>query len=495
MDIWEYRIEGADLLSQSAVERAVYPYLGPGRTIDDVEAARAALEAAYTDQGYQTVAVSIPQQQVRGGVVTLEVTEGTVGRLRVRGARYYDLDAIKAAAPSLAEGSVPKLDDVSEDIVALNQQPDRRVTPAIKAGRVPGTVDVDLNVDDTLPLHGSLELNNRYSADTTKLRLNASLRYDNLWQLGHSLSLAYQVAPKRRSDAEVLSASYLARFPALPRLSLLGYWVKQDSDVNTLGSFTVAGKGSIAGLRGIVSLPGDSDFFHSLTVGADRKQFKEKVTLGDVPAYTAPVTYFPLSANYMAGWMGLERSTNLTLSVTANFRALGSDWEDFDNKRSGATGNFLALRGEADHTESLDLGAELFAKLQGQLSRDALISSEQFAAGGLDTVRGYLESEAMGDQAAGGTVELRSPSLTAWLGDDIVNDWRIYPFVDGAVVTLNDALPEQKDRFGLWSFGVGTRLQLLDHLHGSLDVGVPMVAQGDTERKSTRVHFRAWGEF
>src|SRR5947207_12976006 len=39
----EYRVEGADELPQIEIEEAVYPFLGPGRTSDDVEKARAAL--------------------------------------------------------------------------------------------------------------------------------------------------------------------------------------------------------------------------------------------------------------------------------------------------------------------------------------------------------------------------------------------------------------------------------------------------------------------
>src|ERR1700748_1011846 len=91
LDINEYRIEGAHLLPQDVVEQAVYPYLGLGRTTDDVEKARAALEKAYNDAGYQTVGVEIPQQKVQAGVVTLRVVEGAIGKLRVNGSRFYSL--------------------------------------------------------------------------------------------------------------------------------------------------------------------------------------------------------------------------------------------------------------------------------------------------------------------------------------------------------------------------------------------------------------------
>lgn len=495
VDIFEYRISGADLLDQADVEAAVYPFLGPGKTAEDVEGARAALEKAYADKGYQTVAVSIPAQQVTDGVVTLAVTEGKVGRLRVRGSRYYDIEAIKASAPSLAEGTVPDFNAVSEDIVALNQQPDRRVTPSLRAGVAPGTVDVDLTVEDSFPLHGSLELNNRYSSNTSKLRLNGSLRYDNLWQLGHSLNLGYQVAPENSKDSEVYSASYLARFAGLPGLSFLGYWVDQDSDVSTLGSMNVIGKGSIVGGRVIATLPGGEGFFHTLSAGLDRKRFQERVRLGGADAYTTPITYYPVTASWSGTWMGEGRETQANAGATFNFRPSSSDWQEFDDKRYKSGGGFIYFRGDVAHTEELAHGAQGWAKAQFQLSNDPLISSEQFSAGGLDTVRGYLESEALGDNAVLGSVELRSPSLTAWLGNDIVNEWRFHLFADGGHLTIKEALAEQKNSFSLWSFGVGTRFRLLDYFNGSVDVGVPMIAQGETTRGDPRATFRLWGEF
>lgn len=494
-DIFEYRIEGADLLSQADVEAAVYPFLGPDRTPQDVEDARAALEKAYFDKGYQTIAVAIPPQSVRHGIVTLKVTEGKVGRLRVRGSRYFDLEAIKAAAPSLAEGTVPNLQAVTEDIIALNQVPDRRVTPMLKPGVAPGTVDVDLQVEDTFPLHGSLELNNRYSEDTSELRLNAALRYDNLWQLGHSISVGYQVAPERRADSEVFSGSYLSRFPSLPWFSLLAYGVKQDSDVSTLGGINVAGQGEIIGGRGLFTLPGGGDFFHTLAVGIDYKRFRERVSFGGEDGFSSPITYYPLTADYSATWIAEGSATELGASVIGNIRSFGSDREEFDNRRFNATGGFVYFRGDASHLEELPFGTQGFAKVQGQFSNDALISSEQFSAGGLDTVRGYLESEALGDSAALGRLEFRSPSLTDYLGDDVLNDWRFHLFVDAGRVFVNDALPEQQDRFDLWSFGAGTRVQLLDYVNGSFDFAVPMIAQESTERGDPRALFRVWLEF
>src|SRR5262245_13341806 len=83
LDIWEYYVSGNSVLEPEVIAQACAPYLGPARTPEDVDAARAALETLYRERGYRTVGVSIPQQTVKGGVVRLEVVENRVGQLAV----------------------------------------------------------------------------------------------------------------------------------------------------------------------------------------------------------------------------------------------------------------------------------------------------------------------------------------------------------------------------------------------------------------------------
>ena len=97
---------GAHHLKPVEVEAAVYPFLGPGRTAQDVEQARAALLKAYQEQNYTSVDVVVPPQKGAGGIVFLQVNELPVGRLRVEGSRYYDISQIKRQAPSLAQGQL-----------------------------------------------------------------------------------------------------------------------------------------------------------------------------------------------------------------------------------------------------------------------------------------------------------------------------------------------------------------------------------------------------
>jgi len=491
--IQEYRVQGAHLLTKLEVEEAVYPFLGPERTAEDVDQARAALEKAYQAKGFQTVSVQIPPQQVKGGIVILQVIEGKVGRLRVKGARYFSPDQIKKAAPSLAEGTVPDFNKVSQDIVALNQLPDRRVTPTLRAGIEPNTVDVDLNVKDTLPLHGNLELNNRYSPNTTPLRLNGALSYSNLWQLGHSAGFSFQVAPENLNDAEVFSGYYLLRFPHLDWLSLILQGTKQNSNVSTLGGAAVAGRNEVVGARAVITLPPGKNFFHSISLGIDWKHYDQGLNLSTGEVQT-PLTYYPWSATYSATWLGKGYETDLNAGVTFNLRGMGSTETEFDNNRFKATGSFIYFRGDLSETLDLPRGFQLFAKFQGQVSDQPLVNSEQFAGGGLATVRGYLEAEELGDDAIFGSVELRTPSLLSWMRGK-ANEWRFYMFAEAGELTLQDTLPQQVSRFDLASYGFGSRIRLQDHFNGSIDAGIPLISTSVTNVHDVLFTFRVWAEF
>jgi len=492
--IQEYRVEGGGhLLSRMETEEAVYPYLGPYRTAADVELARGALEQAYRDKGFQTVSVQIPVQHARTGVIVLQVSQGEVGRLRVTGSRYFSIDQIKREAPSLQEGASPNFTQVTHDLVVLNQLSDRRVTPTLRAGEIPGTVDVDLNVKDTSPLHGSLEVNNRYSASTTPLRLNGSVSYDNLWQLEHAIGFSFQLAPENPSEVKVFSGYYLARIPGVSWLSLMLQGTNQDSNVNTLGGIGVAGKGNILGGRAIISLPQLKDFYHSISLGLDYKHFDQDLVTAGKDSVT-PVTYYPFSAAYSGTWIGKGYETDLNASVNLDIRGLGSNEAEFEKNRHGADGSFIYFRGDLSHTRDLPEGFQLFVKAQGQASENPLVNSEQFSGGGLGTVRGYLESEELGDNGIFGSMEMRSPSLGDLMGKS-VDEWRFYLFGEGGLLTIDDALPEQQEQFRLASVGVGSRIKFQDHYNGSLDFGLPLDNGANTTAYEPLLTFRVWAEF
>ena len=504
-DILEYQVEGNTVLPALAIERAVSPYLGEKRGSDAVNAARDALEKAYHDAGYLTVFVEIPKQKTGSGTIRLKAIEGQVDRLRVLGSRYYSLDEIKAAAPSLAEGAVPDFNQVQKDLAALSRSPDRRITPVLSPAKTPGRVEVDLQVKDDLPLHGSLELNNRYSANTSKLRLAGNISYDNLWQKQHKLSIGFQVAPQNLNDAKIASATYL--LPAGRDGKMLAlYGVVSRSKVAVAGDINVLGDADIFGARWILPLPvrtvaeKDHSFFHSLTFGVDYKNFKENILFG-ADTLATPMRYVPLSLAYNATFQAPGARTSAGFTTSFGMRGLADktiectpdNFQDqFECKRNGAKPNFITFKTSISHERNLAEPYSLVVKAEGQAASGPLISNEQMSAGGADSVRGYLESEALGDYGAALGAELRR-AWTSNLGGGLRGDWHL--FTEGAHLRLLDALSGQTSRHTLLAAGVGMRVTSKSGVQANLEMGYPLRDGPVTKKGDARAQFRLGYEF
>jgi hemolysin activation/secretion protein len=520
MYVREYRVLGSKSLPRLEVEEAVYPFLGPGRTFDDLEKARTALEKVYHDKGFKATQVVIPEQTFARGVVLLQTYEGKVGKLYVKGARYFLPSRVRAQARSLAEGKIINFNDVTRDIIALNQLADRRVEPKLTPSGEPGVFNIDLNVKDSRPLHGSIEFNNRQSPNTTESRINASISYGNLWQRGHTIGASYQISPEDTSEVKVFTGYYIWRFEELDWLSLMFSGTKQDSNVSTLGAVAVAGRGEIFGVRGIITLPSMEGFFQSLSIGIDYKNFDQNVVIGGIEDVT-PISYYPFSLTWDGTWLHSKQiddpdkpgekkrielgTTELTAAVTMGFRGLGSDAASLERNRFAADANFIYFRGDLSHEQELGGGWQLYGKIQGQAADQPLVNSEQFGGGGMGTARGYLEAEALGDNGVFGTLELRTPSLLRTkrltgtapnlVEESTGDEWRLYAFLDAGTITLHDVLPEQDSSFRLASIGLGSELTFRKHFHSIVELALPLTSLTSTRAHEARVNFRIWAEF
>lgn len=492
-DILTFQVRGNTLLPADDVERAILPFMGPGRTEADVEGARAALQKAFEDAGYVAVSVYIPEQTADSGLLQLQVQPQVVGQLLIEG-DTKNAGAVRAMASSVAPGTTPNLPAFQRDVVALNSNPTRRVTPELRAGEAPGTLDVALKVEETSPFHASAELNNFSSSATTDLRASATLRYDDMWGRGDSLSLSAQTAPRRTGDGTVFSGNYLMRLGTGTQILLYG--VYSDSDIAVVGGTSVIGKGKMGGARLIQSLGSSEGFYHSLTLGMDWKDFKEDVLLGSDRA-SAPIKYAPLIASWRGDWMGDRSSSNLTFTGTFGIRGLGDSWERFDAKRFMARQSFIALKLDAETTRTTGSDIQVNSRFTSQWSPDPLISNEGFSLGGMSSVRGFFESEAIGDYGLALQTELRAPDLAKLLGSDIVNELRLHAFLDSGYVGIHQPLESQRATRNqrLVSTGLGGRIKLFDYLTGALDVGVPLISGPESNSGDIFVRFRIQGEF
>jgi hemolysin activation/secretion protein len=490
-DIWQYQVNGNNLLEASTVESVLYQYLGSEKTLKTVEKARDDLQKIYKSHGYPIVVVSIPQQNVIGGMVTLDVIEGKIDRLKISGNKYFSRRDLRKEIPSLKPGLSLNMEQARKEIDLANQaNPYRSVVPVIRPGKHRGTIEMELKVKDRLPVNAYIEANNRYTSNTSPARVLASAGYDNLWQKNHSVSFSYQISPQEPDEVSVINFSYA--LPSGDGSKLVMYAVKSDSSVAIVtgqgDGLNVLGKGSIYGLRSTHRLTPAFQYYHSLIFGLDYKDFGETQSFSNVDStadLNVPITYASWSLSYSGT---INKKTTTQFSLGANFGLRGiNDAQEFEYKRYNAKANYFYMGGNVSQIWRLIEDIELRYDFKGQYSAAPLISNEQYSAGGMDTVRGYIDSSVLGDNALQGSVELILRSL-------IVENFDFSFFVDAARLRSIDVLPDEEgninNRTSLLGAGLGFYLNAFKAMELKLYVAKPVYELDKEDFDSgTRVHF------
>jgi hemolysin activation/secretion protein len=212
-----------------------------------------------------------------------------------------------------------------------------------------------------------------------------------------------------------------------------------------------------------------------------------------------PIEYTTVAASYQASLIGERATTNGTLGVVAGLRPLSDSSAVFSNNRGNTQANtqpdFFTVRVAADRVQELPYGLQAAARAQALASPDLLIANEQFSLGGLDTVRGYKESEVLGDYGGSLQLELRSPQLADRLGGGPINNLRLHAFYDAGAVAIYQPLPQQRGHSVLSSAGAGVRVRLYDHLNGEVQDAVTFNPGQITRGGSDHILFRFFGDF
>ena len=483
--VMEYRVLGNTALPPIDLERLLYPLLGNDKTIKDVEGAKAALEKLYHDKGFQTVFVDIPPQDVSGGVVRLKVTEGKIGRSQIVGAHYFSESKILVRLPAATSGTVLNIPQLQQQLAAVNTETaDRSVVPVLKAGAEPGTVDLALQVHDNLPLHASMELNNQQTPDTKPLRLVTVLDYADMFGRLDNFSLQYQTAPQDFSQVRVFAANYTVH-DLIEGVQPSFFYINTDSNVSTVGTLGILGQGEIAGLRLTYPFDSDAQVAQSLAFGLDYKHFRNLVNENATTALDTPISYVNLSLTYTGMWRAAKRITTVSLSADAGPRGFANNPDAFANDRYKGRSNYFYMRGDVATNFILPADFSLRLRVAGQAALEPTITNENFAIAGSDGVRGYLESEELGDSAIKGTVQFQSPGWR-WHQHQIGD---VYVFFDGGRTQIIDPLAGQRGHTTLRSYGVGLDILPGEKIYGTLTWAKALAAGSYTREGESRVLF------
>lgn len=130
--------------------------------------------------------------------------------------------------------------------------------------------------------------------------------------------------------------------------------------------------------------------------------------------------------------------------------------------------------------------ALLVASLATQTTPDSLLSIEQFAIGGLGSIRGYEQNQSIGDNGIFGSVELRTPIIRDSDGIGLI---QLTPFFDVGTV-WGDREPEDENNT-LASLGLGINWELGETLNAQVYYGIPLidVEEQDDSLQSDGINF------
>jgi hemolysin activation/secretion protein len=487
--IRDFHVEGNNLLPPDRVEAILDTFTGPARRFSDIEAARDALEKEYRKLGYPTVAVTVPEQTVAYGIVTLRVYEARLKTVEVTNNWFFSDDYIRNKLPAVRLGALLHEPTVLKQLDTLNANPDVKVAPILKPTDDPEQLDMELKVKDRPPVHGKVELNNRGVPTTSRLRLNAALQYTNLFGLDHSVTLQTSQTPQDFGQVTVYSGNYLMPLGTPDhQLAFFAATAHSRARLNQSplpvgGGLDIIGNSVIGGGRYMYSFS-KGNFKHQISVGVDYKHLDQSKAMapdGTTAVVTNAISYTPGTIGYVGiaqdQW-GLTRFTATTRGYAAGLVPQG-DKQDFQgdpndplNKpgfRKHSTGTFVVLQGGIDRYLALPKDFGLSAKVDGQWVNEPVIPTEQYFAGGMESVRGYREYEAVGDEAVHGSVELSTPPVPKFFRENIRSSLKFVAFYDLAYLWIKDATPGQIPRRLLEGTGVGLRFGLSDHLRFRYD--------------------------
>jgi hemolysin activation/secretion protein len=318
------------------------------------------------------------------------------------------------------------------------------------------------------------------------------IRYDNLWQKEHSVTLQYQTSPQDTKEVEAISGSYILPAPWAKDHQWVLYGIWSDSNVAFGEDFQMIGKGNIFGTRYVIPLPPYKLYAQNFTFGLDYKSFKTTLEMGvSGKESDAPVTYMPLSFSYGSvlqdGWGGM---TQFNAALNISFRGLVSDEGGFEANSYRGRANYLYFTAGIQRDQKLPLGMGLMLKLDGQVADQSLIVNEKYSAGGMESVRGYKESEEVGDDAFHARAELSFPDPFEKFGIGKRLQLTPYIFYDFALLTMKDPAPDQASSFRPEGTGAGIRGSLTKNLEYEADWAVALHGTENTELNSNRFYFK-----
>ncbi|MGD0959300.1 MAG: ShlB/FhaC/HecB family hemolysin secretion/activation protein [Methylomonas sp.] len=481
--IRRYVIEGNSRVDGSSLTRAVAPFIGENRGFSAIQSAVSAIKSVYKNAGYEAVRVLIPKQEIDDGSVYLQVVEAKLGKVDVKGNKFFDADNIRHATPSLREGETPNVNDLGAELRLSNENNAKQTQVTFRQSDDPHTVDAVVNVADARPWHAATSMDNTGTDQTGNWRWGFAFLHSNVLNLDHVLAAQFVTSPERMSDVQIFGMNY--RIP-LYRLGDELELSANHSSVNsgvvntTAGNYGISGSGDNFGAHYIYLLPRFLDWDQRLNIGFDYRIYDNNVTLqGFSEASLVPGTeVHPLSVTYAGSFRQPERQLSFSAGLYQNIPGGGKgDESAIHAARLTADAAYTLVRYAFNFTQNLPKNWQLHTEFNGQQTNDALISGEQFGIGGINSVRGFQERTLSNDKGFRAALEIYTPDFGRFV-ETVPLKLRALTYFNAGDVWRNFALPGEATFNHISSIGLGFRGNISQNVQMRLDLSCVLDATG-----------------
>ena len=476
-------VAGAHAIPRDQIITAYQPYLGRKVSQADLAAIAAGVSDLYRAAGFHLSRAIVPPQDIRDGQVRLQVIEGSITEVALKGDGAEQFGIRSLLEPVLAE-SPSRLPTLERQLLLINGRPGVRIadTALEEIGDASGRFRLVVFAN-TWHIYTSFGLDNLGSSAVGPWQSYATGAFNSYLTPGDTLALNLSTTPGDPRELAFGRLSYevpVGTDGARVGESALYSEVRPGdirrlyNDVTRTESFEI--RGSIVPLQSQRSAL-------TLTAAAGFSNVSEKDVFG--PIYNDHIRTVSLTSDYRLQ-DNFGGNNYFTLTYRQGLDILGaSHFGDSFLSRYGAAGNFSVMDFWFTRYQTLSDAWSVKIAAASQIASGPLFTSQQFYLGGLAFGRGYGSAEISGDNGIAGSFELRFDQK---LNLRYLTGYQLYGFVD-AGTAWNDGY-SYTDGLALTSAGAGVRFFLGSDLQADIGVAFPLNYRApDNSSRSARLLF------
>ena len=476
-------VTGAVAIPHDRLLPAFKPFIGKKVSPADLSAIATAVGDIYRDAGFHLSRAIIPPQDIQDGRIRLQVVEGAITEVALKGEGAEQFGIRPMLDPVMAE-QPSRLATLERQLLLVNGLPGVRIedTGLEEIGTATGRFRLTVYVN-TWHVFTSIGVDNLGSRSVGPWQSYATAAYNSLLAPGDSLVVNLSTTP---TDPRQLAFGRVAYDIPVgtdgARFGASGYysevWPGDErhlyNDNTKTESFEFHGS--------VVPIQSQKSSL-TLTAGMTFSNAAENDFFG--PIYSDHIRFASLTSDYRLQ-DNFGGANYLTLSYRQGLNILGASHSDDDFlSRDGASSDFSTVNFWYTRYQALSDAWSVKLAGAGQWASGPLFLSQQFYLGGAAFGRGYGSAEISGDNGLAGSFELRFDQK---LNFRYFAGYQLYAFVDSGVA-WNDGYG-LNDGLSLTSAGGGVRLFMANDLQADIGVAVPLGYRApDNTTRSARFLF------